>query len=99
MTTDSSTRRSFIKASAVAATAASYHRVLGANDVIRLGCIGTGGRGKYLLKEMTKAGAVRWVAVCDVYSVRRDEAATLAGGVVKSYADHRRVLDHADIDA
>jgi predicted dehydrogenase len=95
MTTNS--RRQFFAVSA--ATAASARRVAGANDRIRMGAIGTGGRGKYLMKEINETGEVEWAAVCDVYSVRVDEAATLAGGAVKTYREHERLLDHADIDA
>jgi predicted dehydrogenase len=80
-------------------TAASYGRVLGANDRIQMGAIGTGGRGQYLMRETTKAGGVEWIAVCDVYSVRRDQAATIAGTGVKTYSDHRQLLDHKEIDA
>jgi predicted dehydrogenase len=95
----SSSRREYLKASAVAVTAASYKRVLGANERIRLGTVGTGGRGQYLMGEMNRAGGVEWVAVCDVYSARRDKAATIAGGPVKIYGDHRQLLEHKDIDA
>jgi predicted dehydrogenase len=94
-----SSRRDFIRSGAAIASAASYSRILGANDRIRLGAIGTGGRGQYLMKEAGKTGAVDWVAVCDVYSVRRDQAAGIAGGSTKTYNEHERVLDHKDIDA
>lgn len=82
-----------------AATAAGARRAAGANDRIRMGAIGTGPRGQYLMKELNKTGAVEWVAVCDVYSARRDEAATIAGGAVKTYNEHERVLEHKEIDA
>ncbi|MCL4402740.1 MAG: Gfo/Idh/MocA family oxidoreductase, partial [Acidobacteria bacterium] len=97
MSSDTSRRR-FLTAAA-ASSAASVSRVLGANDRIRMGVIGTGGRGQYLMKELNKLGGIEWVAVCDVYDVRRDKAAELAGGEVRKYGDHRRVLDHKDIDA
>ncbi len=80
-------------------TAASYARVAGANDRLRLGVIGTGPRGQYLMKEAARTDAVEFAALCDVYSQRRDQAATLAGGAVKTYGDHRRLLEHKDIDA
>lgn len=92
MHTQRLSRRSFLAASAAA-------RVHGANDRIRLGVIGTGGRGQYLMKELAKIGGVDFVAVCDVYDVRMDRAAELAPTPVKKYADHRRVLDLKDIDA
>ncbi len=46
-------RRSFL-ASAALATAASAGRVRGANDRIRLGVVGTGGRGQYLMKALNQ---------------------------------------------
>jgi predicted dehydrogenase len=94
-----SSRRQFLGASVAAMTAASYSRVLGANGRIRMGAIGTGGRGKYLMQELNKIGGIEWAAVCDVYNVRRDEAATIAGGPVKSYNDHRQLLDLKDVEA
>ena len=51
------TRRSFL---AGAATAASAGRVIGANDRLQMGVIGTGGRGQYLMKETARTGAVEW---------------------------------------
>ncbi len=98
MTLDS-TRRNFVKASAVLSTAASYSRILGANDRPRLGVIGTGGRGQYLIKETVGADLADFVAVCDIYDVRRAQAAKLTRRPVKEYADHRQVLAHNDIDA
>lgn len=86
-------RRAFL------ATTTAGAKVLGANERIRLGVIGTGGRGQYLMKELEKIGGVEWVAVCDVYDVRRRAAAALAKTPVREYGDHRRVLDHQDIDA
>jgi hypothetical protein len=43
----SSTRRDLLRGAAVTMTAASYSRVLGANDKIRLGLIGAGDRGQH----------------------------------------------------
>ena len=81
------------------ATAASYGRILGANDRPRIGVIGTGGRGQYLMKESLKLGGMEFVAVCDVYDVRRAEAARIAGPQAEQYADHRQVIARKDIDA
>jgi len=51
------------------------------------------------MKELNKTGQVQWVSVCDVYNVRRDQAATIAGAPVKQFNDHRQLLDMKDIDA
>ncbi|MFB3828882.1 MAG: Gfo/Idh/MocA family protein [Bryobacteraceae bacterium] len=80
-------------------TAASAGRVLGANDRIRLGAIGTGGRGRYLMSNANKAGNIQWVAVADAYDVQRDRAEQVAGTAVDKYVDYRKVLDRKDIDA
>ena len=93
MTTDTASRRTFL------ATAASYGRILGANDRPRIGVIGTGGRGQYLMKESLKLGGMEFVAICDVYDVRRAEAAKIAGPQAEQYADHRQVIARKDIDA
>jgi len=92
-------RREFLKTSTFAGmTAASASRVLGANDRIRLGIIGTGGRGSYLMTEANKCSGIEWVAVCDAWDARRDEAQQLAGSAVNQHADYRALLDRKDID-
>lgn len=92
-------RRMFLSRSAAAMSAASYRRVQGANSRPRIGVIGNGGRGAYLMRELRKAMDVDIPAVCDVYDARRDKAAELAGGHAKKYGDYRQVLAHNDIDA
>ena len=94
-----SSRRTFMQSAAAFTTAASYSRILGANEKLRLGIVGTGPRGQYLMQETNRIGGVEWVAVCDVYNVRADQAATIAGGPVKTYGDHRKLLEHQDVDA
>src|SRR4051794_28521144 len=47
-------------------TAASYSRVLGANDKVNLGVIGCGGRGSYVMSVFQKNPIVNVAAVCDV---------------------------------
>jgi predicted dehydrogenase len=82
-------------------TAASANRVLGANNRIRLGVIGSGGRGRYLMTNAMKSNPadIQWVAVADAYDVQCQQAEKAAGTSVAKYADYRRVLDHKDIDA
>ncbi|HWQ52241.1 MAG TPA: Gfo/Idh/MocA family oxidoreductase [Bryobacteraceae bacterium] len=88
-------RRGFVGA----VTAASAGRVLGANDRIRLGIIGSGGRGRYLMSHANKAGNIQWVAAADAYDVQRERAEKAAGTPIDKYVDYRKVLDRKDIDA
>lgn len=73
-------------------------RILGANDRIRFGLIGAGGRGKAIFKAAIKAPNTEAVAVADVYTRRLQEARRIAPGV-KTYSDFRRLLDDKSIDA
>jgi len=83
-----------------AVTAASAGRIIGANNRIRLGVIGTGGRGRYLMSNANKtASGIQWVAIADAYDLQRDRAEDAAGTKVDKYADYRNVLDRKDIDA
>jgi predicted dehydrogenase len=91
-------RRQFMKGAALA-TAASYARILGANDRIRIGGIGTGGRCQYLLSLLNKGGGSQIVAVCDVYEPHRQEAMTKLAPDAREFTDYRKVLELSDIDA
>ncbi len=86
-------RRSF-----VAVTAASASRVLGANDRIRAGVIGSGGRGRYVMGQFREAGA-DVVAVADIYDANLRAGLKGASAGAKGYDDYRRLLDDKSIDA
>ena len=94
-----STRRDFIRATAVGAAAilTAPSRVLGANDRVRVGMIGVGARGQDLLKQLLEVPSAQLVAIADVYSRRRDEARQLAPGI-QTLDDHRRLLEMKDLD-
>ena len=81
-----------------AATAAAALRVWGANDRIRLGIIGSGDRGQYLMTRANEAGGIEWVAISDIYDARRDKAEKVAGTRVDKYPDYHQLLDRKDID-
>ena len=49
-------------------------RVAGANDRIRVGWIGCGGRGSFVARCFYESPAVEIVAVCDVYRSNADKA-------------------------
>jgi len=109
-TTKCPSRRQFLGTAAGATmslSAASYCRVLGANDRISIGIIGCGGRGqgthmKYINKY-AKSQNVEVTAVCDPWSVRRQEAATRAkeqyGRQVRQFVSYRDLLQLDDVDA
>src|SRR5690242_6442769 len=90
------TRRSFLVAGGVTALAST--RVLGANDRIRLGLIGAGQRGTYLLDAADIAGAYDVVAVCDVYAPNREAIKQRSKGLATTHLDYRELLAK-DIDA
>jgi predicted dehydrogenase len=98
-------RRSFVTTTTAAMTAASAARVAGANDRIRLGIIGTGGRGQHLIRMVKAAtgaapSSVEWVALCDAWDRRRDEGEKQIGAPsIAKLADYRALLDRKDIDA
>ncbi len=94
-------RRQFLKGAAASAAAIAIFptsRVLGANDRVRLGAIGFGSRGQEDMREALKLANVEFVAVADVYNRRHAEAKQLAPAV-KTFSDHRRLLDLKDVDA
>ncbi len=79
-------------------TAASYSRVLGANDRILLGAIGVGDRGRHVLSLFQKNQAVQVGAVADIYGVSIDHALQQAPGA-KSFTDYRKLLEIKELDA
>ncbi|HZU38172.1 MAG TPA: Gfo/Idh/MocA family oxidoreductase [Gemmataceae bacterium] len=94
-------RREFLSTAtgAVALSAVSYHRVLGANDRIQLGIIGSGGRGRSLMKSFLKNKEVAFTAVCDVYETNLEQGLKEAGNGAKSFADFRKLLDDKELAA
>jgi predicted dehydrogenase len=89
-------RREAMKAAAL--TAASYAKVLGANDRVGLGVIGVGGRGTYVMTQFQKQAGVEVRAVCDVYAQKVDAAQQKAPGA-QGFSDHRKLLEVKGIDA
>jgi predicted dehydrogenase len=84
---------------AAALTAASYSRILGANDRIRLGSIGCGGRGRHVQEVFVKTDKVEVPAVCDVWPERSAQAKKSAPNA-RQFTDHRKMLDTVkDLDA
>src|SRR5260221_7594273 len=84
-------RRSFIVASGMTALAST--RVLGANDTLRVGVIGAGGRMNDLLDAADKVGGYQIAAVSDVYGPRTDAVKKRPSGTAATtHADYRELL-------
>ncbi|MFM8394462.1 MAG: Gfo/Idh/MocA family protein, partial [Acidobacteriota bacterium] len=92
-------RRDFLRGAAAAVfTAASYGRIIGANDRIRLGGIGPGDRGAGRLVAAQKMGA-EIVALADVNKGMMERAQKLlASRVEHTYVDYQDLLARKDID-
>ena len=96
-------RRNFLKqsvmaSSALALTATSYNKVLGANDRVRLGIIGPGARGQETMKYFLEAPNAEFVAAADVYTRRLEEVKKF-GANIQGFGDHRKMLEAKDVDA
>ncbi len=91
-------RRSLLRHAALGWSAASYARILGANEKISLGLIGAGGRGRGVMNTFIKTGQVQVTAVCDVFAAHVDQAQSMAPGA-RGFSDHRALLEHRELDA
>ena len=84
-------RRSFM------ATALGAARAFGANDHVRGGIIGAGGRGKYLIAQFKEIG-VEMAAVCDIYEPNLQGGLKAASTGAKSYDNYKRLLEDKSLD-
>ena len=93
----SQSRREF--AAALAAAAVGQHPILGANDRIRAGVIGAGGRARELLEQAVTIPNMEVVALADVYEPNLDR--TKAGFTPHAvlYKDYRKLLESRSVDA
>jgi len=109
-------RRDFITAAAGAAVVAGAAKqadasvyksilpstVLGANEKIRTGHIGTGGMGRADLKFAVQNDNFAVTALCDLFPKNLERAAQLAGQKFPNATKHhdfREIIDNKDIDA
>ena len=94
------TRRNFVKTSAAAAVmATTMRRAQGANERIRVGCIGVANRGGQLIDGLKPHGDMEIVALCDVDRQILEGAVERTGVTPALYGDYREILDRDDIDA
>jgi predicted dehydrogenase len=79
-------------------TAASYRRVLGANDRVRVGFIGIGLIGKRHLLDFMAQPDAEVAAISEVCDERLREGLSTAGRG-EGFKDFRKMLDRPDVDA
>jgi predicted dehydrogenase len=94
---DTAIRRRDLFSGSLAFTAASYSRILGANDRLGLGVIGCGERGRGDMRIFLKQTGVQVVAVCDIYGEMIDRAQQMAPGA-QAFTDHRKLLEVKEVD-
>lgn len=95
------TRRVFLTAASGLAVGARMAKASaqGANNRVRVGVIGTGGRARGLMNQLKTMPGAEMVAVCDVYEPRLLQGAEIVGPNALKVADYRRLLDNREIDA
>jgi predicted dehydrogenase len=87
-----------------AVTAASYNRILGANNRIQVGFIGYGLIGAQHVFDFKNQRDVDLAAMSDCYQPRMEQGIEAcgdraAGGKAKGYADFRKLLEDRDLQA
>ncbi len=106
MAIENNSRRKFISnttqgaaAAGLTMTAASWNNVLGANDRVRLGVIGTGNRGGDVMSVFQKEADVEVTALCDCYDKHLNDALAKTEGKAKTFTDYRALLASKEVDA
>ncbi|MGH9630725.1 MAG: Gfo/Idh/MocA family protein [Bryobacteraceae bacterium] len=79
--------------------APAIQKVKAANNQVQYGFIGTGSRGRYLLKHLRGIDAGRCVAICDLNEEAMRLAAELPPQKPAMHKDYRELLSRKDVDA
>lgn len=90
-------RRAFIRGAAITLGAASYSRVMGANDRIGIGMIGYGLIAKNHVSTFLKLPNVDIVGVAECHQQRLDEGLKAAGDRATGHRDFRKLLDDKSV--
>lgn len=65
---------------------------------VRLGLIGSGSRGQYLMDHLNLIPGTEVVAVCDNYQPNLDSGIQKTGAKAEAFTDYRRLLEKRDMD-
>jgi predicted dehydrogenase len=69
-------------------------------EMVRVGVIGAGSRGQFMMRQFLRVPGVRIAALCDVYDPRFEEGRAITGEETPIFRDYRALLDRAqDLDA
>src|ERR1700722_8401043 len=93
----SMTRRGAVGLTALGA--ASYKRILGANERIQVGFIGFGLIGGQNVHDFKNQTDVDLAAMCDVYQPRLEQGEAACGQTAKPYTAIRKMLENKDLQA
>lgn len=95
-----------VSPTAASMNAASYRRIIGANDRINIGFLGCGARSRghqRMVKTSEKEKNLAVVAVCDIWKLNKEKAAAnckkLFGADVKQFKYSEEMLNMQDLDA
>jgi predicted dehydrogenase len=94
-------RELLVGVGATAITAASYKRISGATDRPGMALIGSGRRGREVMRAFLATGRVELRSICDIYDVQRGRAKDLLvkpGDKVQETIAIEEVLNRNDID-
>ncbi|MFN7827529.1 MAG: Gfo/Idh/MocA family protein [Acidobacteriota bacterium] len=83
-------------------TAASWRRVVGANNRLGMALIGSGRRGREVMKAFLATGRVDLHCICDVYDQQRQRAQTFLAEPGRTYLEsigHEEALGRRGVDA
>jgi len=102
-----SNRRTFLHTAGLAGTGLVtglaawplHSRATAPSDQLRLGVIGTGGRGNWAISVAQALTDIDVVACCDIYPPHLEKGLSLAAPGAKGYTDYRRLLEAGDVDA
>ena len=85
-------RRVFLMAGAAALAASP-------SEQLRVGLIGSGGRGRTVMRRCTRHADITIAGVCDVYEPNLERGLSDAGGGARAYRNYKQLLDNKQIDA
>lgn len=98
-------RRNFLASTTIASfTAASYARIPGANDRVGLALVGSGRRGRDVMKAFLTTGRIDLTCIADVYDVQRGRAKEFLAKELLNAKPHETIaleeaLSRKDVDA